>query len=580
MDAIDKIIIEFFPEKIISPWQKRMAGWLLGIDKLSPLMHETSGIKGVEWVEAVIDSLNIRCETHCGDYDNLPEEGAAVIIANHPTVMDGLAIINTLSRVRKDIQIVANHVLTVMFPQIKDITIGIRNMQGKVGHRQIKEMNDHLKSGGVLIIFPAGRLASITPFGLKEARWQEGFLRLAIRHDAALVPVHISGANSIIYYLAAIIWRPLSNLMIFRECLRHRGNILRLKITSNIDLREYNLTDNLNELSIKCRRHLQLIGRGKSGILSVVPALARAEQKKELAMAINECGILQNFSDGKKLLLYRFQEGTSATLLNELGRLREMSFREIGAGTGKKRDNDKYDFEYAHIILWDSSCDEIAGAYRLMPAAEQIEKRGLEGLYSYSLFKYKPEFIPQLKKSIEIGRGFIQKRYQKTKALDSLWKGIFNFIKEYPEYENFLGVLTIPRSASPYIQQLIIYFYQLYFSAGESVFDCSWGVVANNALCSDVFCGNDFYNDWIKLNEKIREAGSELPWPYKQAAKWYNPGGSVLFGFVEDEKFNSIAGLNFCKINSLKKCYYSHYLSQPAEEASAVQSLQKKVAAN
>lgn len=562
MDVTDKIMAEFFPGKSFSVTQKKIVKKILGVENLLPLLQENFGKQGVEWIESIIDSLNIRCETHCGGYDNIPAEGPVIVIANHPTVMDGLALITTLARVRKDIKIVANHVLTVMFPEVKNVAIGIRNMQGKMGHKQLKAMNDHLKQGGVLVICPAGRLASITPFGLKESRWQEGFLRLALKNNAALVPVHISGSNSILYYLAAIVWRPLSNLMIFREILRHKNNKLSINICQQLDFSECTAPEKITEFAMKCRKHLLLIGQRKVGLLSVLPPIARSESRRELLDAINKCYVLKNISSGKQLLLYRYHGESHSPILSELGRLREISFRETGAGTGKKRDNDIYDLDYYHIILWDGKHNEIVGAYRLMLAGEQIEKKGVEGLYSNSLFNYKSEFFPQLEKTIEVGRGFVQKRYQKTKALDHLWKGIFYFSSAHPNYVSLIGVLTIPEKYPTRIKQLIVYFYKLYFLSENEAFDPSVCYKIDGSSLAGIFAGDDFDKDWKTLNNIMKESGNELPWPYKQAAKWYNPGGSVLFGFVKDNSFNSIAGLNFCAINELKEIYYSHYIAR------------------
>ncbi len=562
MDVTDKIIAEFFPGKTFSVSRKKIIKRILGVEELLPLLQDSSGKQGVEWIESIIDSLNIRCEADCGGYDNFPTEGPAVVIANHPTVMDGLALITTLARVRKDIKIVANHVLTVMFPQVKDVAIGIRNMQGKISHRQLREMNDHLKKGGVLVICPAGRLASITPFGLKESPWQEGFLRLALKSKAALVPVHIRGSNSMLYYLAAITWRPLSNLMIFREILRHKDNTLSITICQQVDLSECHAPEKMTEFAMKCREHLLLTGKRKTGILSVLPPVGRSESRRELLSAINKCSVLKKISPGKQLVLYRYQGESHSPVLSELGRLREISFRETGAGTGKKRDNDIYDLEYYHIILWDEQCNEIIGAYRLMPVGEQIEKKGVEGLYSNSLFNYRSDFIPQLEKSIEVGRGFVQKRYQKTKALDDLWKGIFYFSCAHPQYVNLIGVLTIPERYPARVKQLIAYFYKVYFSSEDKVFDSSFNYDVDEYELAGVFEGDDFGRDWKTLNNIIKESGNELPWPYKQAAKWYNPGGSFLFGFVQDNRFHSIAGLNFCAIGELKKIYYAHYIDR------------------
>ncbi len=98
-----------------------------------------------------------------------------------------------------------------------------------------------------------------------------------------------------------------------------------------------------------------------------------------------------------------------------------------------------------------------------MPVGEQLAQHGVTGLYSNSLFKYHDNAYSCLEKCVEIGRGFIQKPYQKSKVLDYLWQGIFDFIKRYPDYKYLLGVLTIPGTFPEKVQKLIISFYNIYF---------------------------------------------------------------------------------------------------------------------
>jgi len=561
MDVTDGIINEFFPENNFSSRKRRIIEWLIGLNRMNPYLDCAKGKRGIEWVETLMESLRIRCETHCGDYQNIPEKGPVVVVSNHPTVMDGIVMINSLAVVRKDIKIVANHVLTTTFPEIESISIGIRNMQGKMSRRQLKEMNDHLKNNGLLLIFPAGRLASITPLGLKESPWLEGFLRLASKNNAAIVPAHIRGRNSLIYYITALIWRPLSNLMIFRECVRHKDKTLRVRIFPQINLAEAEKNIESPLEAQECRHHLLQLAKNRPAPLPMVAPVARPENKGLLAEAVEKCELLETLSSGKKLFLYRFNGEGHSPVLSELGRLREVSFRATGVGTGKKRDNDVYDFDYYHIFLWDPQKMEIAGAYRLMLVGEQLAAKGLNGLYSSTLFNYTNSNLPLLNKSIEIGRGFVQQSYQKTNALDSLWKGIFRFASRYPEYENLIGVLTIPRSFTLLAQQIIVAFYRLWFSPDEKMASENEFLI-NDSAVNNFFLGKDFQQDWSILNAILKEQGCELPWPYKQAAKWYQPGGSKIFSFVEDKTFNSVAGLNVCNIENLKRSYYAHFITR------------------
>ncbi|HBR2029632.1 lysophospholipid acyltransferase family protein [Klebsiella quasipneumoniae] len=564
MDTIfDKVIREFFPNTNIPFWKKWLFRSAFGNKKFTRIIYNDRLVNqsGVEWVNSVVDLLELQCATEQHQFNNIPENGAAVVISNHPTVIDGLALIHTVSRVRKDIKIIANHILPIIFPQVAELTIGIENMAGKMSHKKFREMNNHLREGGVLIICPAGKLANWSLSGLQEHKWNPGFLQLAMRNNAALVPIHITGKNSNVYYLTATIWRQLSNIMVIREALRHRGKTMGINIGQQItlsSLQKYN--EDLSAAANVCLMHLQSIGKNGAALVDTISPQGLKEDREDLISAIDECEILRQFDDGRKLLIYRCNTGRFSPIIDELGRLRERCYRDIGSGSGKDRDNDIFDESYYHIILWDHSETEILGAYRLVPVGEQLARHGIAGLYSNSLFKYHDSAYLCLEQCVEIGRGFIQKPYQKGNVLDYLWQGIFDFIKRYPNYKYLLGVLTIPGSFPEEVQKLIVSFYNMYFPTTTDFCTPIALFTVETTQSDSPFSGNDFSEDWSMLNHLLREKGYKLPWPFKQTAKWFSPGGSSIISFTKDEAFNSIAGLNLSAIDKLNEVYVKHYL--------------------
>ncbi len=147
------------------------------------------------------------------------------------------------------------------------------------------------------------------------------------------------------------------------------------------------------------------------------------------------------------------------------GRLREIAFRAVEEGSGKRRDTDSYDDDYLHLILWDDDDLEIVGAYRFMPTAMQVEKRGVEGLYSYSLFHYDEKMQDILEHGIELGRSFIQPRYWGRRGLDYLWSGIGAYLARYPHYRYLFGPVSISGGLPPAARDLLVAFYRLWFPA-------------------------------------------------------------------------------------------------------------------
>ncbi|MDK6769647.1 GNAT family N-acetyltransferase, partial [Klebsiella aerogenes] len=171
------------------------------------------------------------------------------------------------------------------------------------------------------------------------------------------------------------------------------------------------------ELADRCYRHVERLGKGHPGLFKSESAIARPEDRALLKRELAKTECLGKTADGKLIYLWQRNGQEEAPLLRELGRLREIAFRAVGEGSGKRRDIDSYDDDYLHLILWDEEDLEIVGAYRFMPTAMQLEKRGLEGIYSYSLFHYDARMDDILQHGIELGRSFSQPRYWGRRGL-------------------------------------------------------------------------------------------------------------------------------------------------------------------
>jgi hypothetical protein len=148
----------------------------------------------------------------------------------------------------------------------------------------------------------------------------------------------------------------------------------------------------------------------------------------------------------------------------EIGRLRELTFRAAGEGTGKPRDMDEHDLYYLQLIIWDREKEQIAGGYRL-GLGDQIFKRfGVNGFYTHSLFKMKPGLFPILQQSIELGRTYVPEAYQKHRLpLFLLWKGILHFLLANPKYRFLLGPVSISKDYSEASKGIIVEFVRRFF---------------------------------------------------------------------------------------------------------------------
>jgi putative hemolysin len=146
-------------------------------------------------------------------------------------------------------------------------------------------------------------------------------------------------------------------------------------------------------------------------------------------------------------------------LLREIGRLREIAFREVGEGTGEHVDIDKFDDYYLHLFLWDEQTRQVAGAYRIGRADMILRQFGPKGLYTSSLFKFQTPFLSHLDDALELGRSFIVPQYQRNlSTLPILWKGISVWITRHPRYKKLFGPVSISRDYHGLSRKLIVEF--------------------------------------------------------------------------------------------------------------------------
>ncbi len=142
--------------------------------------------------------------------------------------------------------------------------------------------------------------------------------------------------------------------------------------------------------------------------------------------------------------LYCAPASTIPAIMTEIGRLREITFREVGEGTMKELDIDCFDSYYHQLFLWDKKADGIIGAYRIGFGDEIIPQYGIKGFYTDTLFRYSPDMAPVLAESIELGRSFIAGEYQKRpSSLMMLWKGIVYVLLKHTQFRNMIGPVTI-----------------------------------------------------------------------------------------------------------------------------------------
>lgn len=536
------------PQLQRQPWLHKSMTWalrsLLHEQELQAFINEYPGLKGREFVEKTLEHFNFSYRTRDDELDNIPTAGRVVIIANHPIgSLDGLALLKLVSDIRPDVKILANDFLQHVEP-LQSMLLPVNVFGGFSARRDLERLYQHLNADGALIIFPAGEVSRLRPAGVRDTKWRTGFLRLALKTKSPILPIHVRAHNSFWFYSASMLYKPLGTLLLVKEMFRQQQKHIDLRIGRLISHTE--VTDQSMPVAVRTKllkRHLYRIGQGKTGIYPTQSPIARPENRQQLQSELAACTLLGETADGKQILHYRCN-GSSA-ILRELGRLRELTFRAVGEGTGKRRDLDRFDTYYQHLIVWDSRDLEIAGAYRFGDTAEIIAKYGREGLYSATLFDYNEKVEPLLAQGLELGRSFVQPRYWGKRSLDYLWQGIGAILRQQPNYRYLLGAVTISNAMPELAKQSLIHYYAHYYPSPLAVAKAR----TPYQLIRSTPCPLNFPS----LKAELAKLGVRVPTLFKQYTELCEEGGVWFEDFNVDKDFaDAIDGLVIVDITRLK----------------------------
>jgi len=567
MFSLDSVLDDLWPQARPAPWQKSLLKRLFHEEEFQQFAATHRHLKGLDMVEQILEHLDIICTIPAHDLEQIPEHGPLVIIANHPTgTLDGLALMYAVSRVRRDVKVVTNRLLSHLEP-LSSLFIPVDNMGGKTAKSSLLQMEQHLQNAGVLIFFPAGEVSRPTRKGIRDKKWHSGFIKLANKLRAPLLPMHIQAHNSLLFYASTLVSPTLSMVLLMQQMFRRQHSRLPIKIGQQIAWSHwFSATHSPREMAEQCRQHVMRLGKGLPGMFKTQCAIARPEDRATLKRELAQAECLGTTSDGKSIYLWQRNGQEDAPILRELGRLREISFRAVDEGSGKRRDTDSYDDDYLHLILWDNEDLEIVGAYRFMPTAKQVEHRGLGGLYSFSLFQYDDKMEDVLEHGIELGRSFIQPRYWGRRGLDYLWSGIGAYLARYPQYRYLFGPVSISGGLPPAARDLLVAFYRLWFPANHPLAASRQPYPASLPDVLAQFDGQDYVDDLTKLKSLLGNLGCGIPPLYKQYSELCEPGGVQFIDFGSDPAFNNcVDGLVLVDLCYLKANRYQRYIGVHSE---------------
>jgi putative hemolysin len=416
---------------------------------------------GAGYARALLQALEIRFETAQADFERIPRQGKTIVVANHPFgIVEGLILAVVLESVRSDYKIVANSMLSGLRGLSQSIipVNPFETQEANVSNRRpLRACLEWLANSGVLAIFPAGEVAHLQwiEHSITDPAWKPTAARLALKTQSPVVPVFFEGANSLSFHLAGTLHPHLRTISLIREFHKLRGRTIPVRIGQAIPanlLSSYGDPDRATEY-LRSRTFF-LSNRPRPASVHPLPTTQPARVTtidppaperllaEEVAALPADCEL----SRSGDFSVFLASAPQIPRLLPEIGRRRELAFRLVGEGTGKEIDLDRFDNHYYHLFLWNRADSCLAGAYRLALTTEVLERFGIRGLYTSTLFRFHAEFFERLGPAIEMGRSFVSPEYQKSYApLLLLWKGITRFIERHPEAAVLFGAVSISR---------------------------------------------------------------------------------------------------------------------------------------
>lgn len=443
---------------------------VLGLHELDALYDTVPhGLDPCSFLAVARDRLGLDCELLGASLEQIPAEGPLVIVCNHPFGgADGLLLTELLLRRRPDLRVLANGELgriAELQPLLLPLDILSPGPRAAATNRSsLRAALRWLGAGGAVLLFPAGEVAHVRIHGrITDRRWHPVAGWLVRRTGAAVVPACFEGRNPWWFQAAGWLHPRLRSALLPRVLLTHRGERFRLHLgaripSSRIDKLacEQSISNFLRALT------LNLPARGQRSAdrvaapapLSPLPEPVAAHL---LHAEIEALGPEHRLLKNRSLHVYLARAAEIPWVLREIGRLREMTFRHVGEGTGRALDLDRFDEDYRHLFIWDSGAQRVVGAYRLGLVDELLTLRGRSGLYTHSLFRYSDGLLQDIGPAVELGRSFIIPEYQRSFApLLLLWRGIGTFMAQHPHYRCLFGPVSISADYRPELRRCMV----------------------------------------------------------------------------------------------------------------------------
>ncbi len=457
------------------------AGWslmqILNISALNKIYDRQKHLSDLEFINALIDEFEVKFEIPEEDLRRIPKNGAFITISNHPLGgIDGILLLKLLLEQRPDFKLIGNfllHRIEPLKPYVMPVNPFEDRKDAKSSLLGLKTALRHLKEEHPLGIFPAGEVSTHREGRLLVDRpWEESAMKLVKKAKVPVVPIYFHARNSKMFYRMASLSDTLRTAKLPSELLTQKERLIKVRIGNPISVADQNEHQSIPVFTQFLRRKTYMLSNAfqRKKLLDNIPkTLKFPKPPKKIAGPISlekmEAEIEKLRQEDKRLLTSKNYEVFLAKaesipyVLQEIGRLREITFREVGEGTNNSTDLDKFDSYYHHMFLWDNEAQKMAGAYRMGLGSEIFPRFGINGFYLQDLFRFEPELYEMMSESIEMGRAFIIKEYQqRPMPLFLLWKGIVHTTLRFPEHRYLIGGVSISNKFSEFSKGLMIEF--------------------------------------------------------------------------------------------------------------------------
>ena len=539
--------------------------------------------------DRLLDFLSVSYTTSDVDLARIPRSGATIVTVNHPFgILDGAILASLLAQVRSDVRFLANGILSLV-PEVREMVIPVDPMSGPkaaTSNRQgLKRSIEHLAAGGLLVVFPSGTVSHFRwqDRTIGDPEWNPAVARMveiAARRGCrvSVVPAYVRGNNGLLFQMAGIAHPMLRTALLVRELLNKRGHRIEVRVGTPITAEKLLAIPSSREQVDYLRWRTYLLSnrehfkprtslpgprrRAEASVSDPIAGPVAVEHVAAEIAALPETSLLSRSGD---LAVYVARANELPHVLRELGRLREITFRAAGEGTGKQLDIDEFDAHYLHLFVWNARKQELVGAYRLARTDVVRKQFGPRGLYTATLFRYGDPFLDRLGPALELGRSFVRQEYQRGfTPLLLLWKGIGAFIARNPQYKTLFGPVSISNRYQAVSRELMVSFLEKY----ELLRDWAGLVQNRNAFKERFLKGANrpaFPKDGFDVEDlsavvsDFEQEQTGVPVLLRQ----YLRLGGKLLGFNVDPKFaNALDGLILVDLTKTEPRLLERYLGR------------------